>query len=706
METTAKRFPGNGNNDKTSKKMTVIDDLVETINDTKCGYEKCKSRVCNDDDDDGAKKHAQHLKRCSRCKSRWYCSIDCQRADFPSHMKECRRKAAAAAKLAASDTTSSNKGLRNKMWTTHQHQQYQVEEREGKGRCLVATRTIHPKERITPPNNSAYSTPDNDYWDPIVPPVLNEDRRGVCCALCFREISLLLDADHQYHQHQHQHHRRSTPQTQNPLYQLKFCSQQCSNKARGLGLFEEETAISRFYQQAISSNTGVPPRIFSTAILVFRIALRLLQNDPVAREQIDELQSKPPKNFQDEDTENSVDEFHHTHAVIAIAINMLQFHSSCQTKDETTGRMTPPSIGFFTEILWKIKLNGFSICDGQSVTFGVGLFRTPASFINHACGSGSGGRSITKASRINAIQTFYFRQGMMPCLCLTAFADEAIQPGDEICISYIDTMRPSHLRQDELKRTYYFQCKCVACTEHLESEDGWRMGLVCKRCETIYFARGVPTVSIENTDIIDTTKHPSSSRCLNCNNTDFSKSLDLIKDFEDGQKKQHGEQRVNVTTTQSRSRSQLHRTYTNLKNVCSNTSWYVQESGEELLQSMLDEFSSCGEDDEEKRQRIGFEALALIEELVSSKSHESGQARQYVDGADNDRRKSSRRTSSSFLRHYQLMYKGAKLRLFLIPDPRRSIQELQDVMKALSPYYPQDHEFINGLKECLRDAMR
>mmetsp|Transcript_22474 Transcript_22474/g.53044 ORF Transcript_22474/g.53044 Transcript_22474/m.53044 type:complete len:157 (+) Transcript_22474:35-505(+) len=156
--------------------MTVIDDTVEIINEAKsrCGYEKCKNRRRNDDDDDN-EKHSRELKRCSRCKSRWYCSINCQKADFPSHKKECRRIAAAASNVIISDEILGNKKSINNMWMNQQQKQYQVEEREeGKGRCLIATRTIHPKERIKPPNN-ACSPPDNDYWDPIVPPVLNED---------------------------------------------------------------------------------------------------------------------------------------------------------------------------------------------------------------------------------------------------------------------------------------------------------------------------------------------------------------------------------------------------------------------------------------------------------------------------------------------------------------------------------------------------
>ncbi|KAG2438223.1 hypothetical protein HYH02_010924 [Chlamydomonas schloesseri] len=37
------------------------------------------------------------LKKCSACKSAWYCGLDCQRQDFPRHKKECKALAAAAA---------------------------------------------------------------------------------------------------------------------------------------------------------------------------------------------------------------------------------------------------------------------------------------------------------------------------------------------------------------------------------------------------------------------------------------------------------------------------------------------------------------------------------------------------------------------------------------------------------------------------------
>ncbi|KAG2437487.1 hypothetical protein HXX76_006136 [Chlamydomonas incerta] len=36
------------------------------------------------------------LKKCSACKSVWYCGLDCQRKDFPGHKKQCKALAAAA----------------------------------------------------------------------------------------------------------------------------------------------------------------------------------------------------------------------------------------------------------------------------------------------------------------------------------------------------------------------------------------------------------------------------------------------------------------------------------------------------------------------------------------------------------------------------------------------------------------------------------
>jgi hypothetical protein len=126
------------------------------------------------------------------------------------------------------------------------------------------------------------------------------------------------------------------------------------------------------------------------------------------------------------------------------------------------------------------------------------------------------------------------------------------------------------------------------------------------------------------------------------------------------------------------------KTYENLQEGCFPSSWYVQESGERLVQAWLDLLASQSENSA-GQQKSATCALAILEELMIHCYTEP--------------------SSGSFLRRNILIYKAAKLRLFLKPDPRKAIQELETVLHSLSPYYPKTHELIVGLEACLHDAM-
>jgi hypothetical protein len=125
------------------------------------------------------------------------------------------------------------------------------------------------------------------------------------------------------------------------------------------------------------------------------------------------------------------------------------------------------------------------------------------------------------------------------------------------------------------------------------------------------------------------------------------------------------------------------KTYENLLEGCFPSSWYVQESGERLVQAWLDLLASQSENSA-VQQKSATRALAILEELMIHCYTEA--------------------SSGSFLRRNILIYKAAKLRLFLKPDPHKAIQELETVHHSLSPYYPKTHELIVGLQACLHDA--
>jgi MYND finger len=225
-----------------------------------CAYERCQYHRNKEEEDEDNR--VAKLKRCSRCRTRWYCSLTCQKADFPKHRKECRPWEK------VDDNNDNSKG--DTKSAAHDNQ-YIVEEREGKGKCLVATCVIHPKERIRGCRDNK-----EGCWDPLIPPVLNDDRRGTCCALCFHDLSSSATI------------YESEVRPPNLLYRLRFCSYVCRNEATRLGYYDEELAISRLCQNPLHH---IPPRIFSTAILLYRIVLRLHNHN--VKQQLEELQSKP-----------------------------------------------------------------------------------------------------------------------------------------------------------------------------------------------------------------------------------------------------------------------------------------------------------------------------------------------------------------------------------------------------------------------------
>jgi len=633
------------------------------------------------------------LKRCSRCHNAWYHDNVCQRKHFPAHKKECRRNQHQQQQPQFNTVNningfrydnSSNNSLQIDNINNHtiSYLQFAVQERKGRGKCFVALSKIQKGERIIPsklespsPSPSAtdhnYDEKGNDFWRPLILPVLYEEYRTSRCALCFNQLRAESTCSFD---------NGDLPKPNNSQsYIIHFCSKVCLEIATRHNLHQEEQAI----RYLIEKGNG-PPRILSTAVLLYRILVRE-KNDTKTRNKVHQLQSKKIRcdiksdiDIRDFNTKNILklnDEDHddesssrlYTQGVIATVMGMLQY-SSALTNDYN------PSMEYLVGMIHRIQVNGFSIYGGEEfITYGFGIFDMP-SFMNHSC-------------RPNAIQTFLLRQGMPPALYITAFQN--ISPNQEICISYIDTFCPRHVRRKRLEQGYYFLCTCELCgninsNNNIVQDDYTKtIGIRCQDCKS-------PVVIQVGEWWMAPARPNHVYCCTDCNNTDFESTLRLLREFENQIITKHGYSKIMCRS----SKEDMNKTYEILKKICYMDSWYVQAAGEYTLQNCLDELS-MQRDNPVQEQHTAWRALKIVEELLSDASSSSPTR-------TNDTLAAS---TSTFLKYQQLRYKAAKLRLFLIPYPRQSIQELKIVLDSLSPFFHNDHELIIGLKACLVNAM-
>ncbi|KAF7724420.1 hypothetical protein EC973_001084 [Apophysomyces ossiformis] len=96
------------------------------------------------------------------------------------------------------------------------------------------------------------------------------------------------------------------------------------------------------------------------------------------------------------------------------------------------------------QMLCRFRCNNFAIHDDQLFAIGEGTYPI-ASLFNHSC-------------RPNAIIMF---DGAL----LILKAIENIEPGEEVTIAYVDTVHSRTYRQQFLCDKYFFQCRCVRCSD-------------------------------------------------------------------------------------------------------------------------------------------------------------------------------------------------------------------------------------------------
>uniref|UniRef100_A0A8V0XTM1 [histone H3]-lysine(4) N-trimethyltransferase n=1 Tax=Gallus gallus TaxID=9031 RepID=A0A8V0XTM1_CHICK len=103
----------------------------------------------------------------------------------------------------------------------------------------------------------------------------------------------------------------------------------------------------------------------------------------------------------------------------------------------------PPAIDFF-QIFTKVTCNCFTISNGEMQDVGVGLYPS-MSLLNHSCDP-------------NCVIIFEGYQLLLRSI-------REIQIGEELTISYIESLMPTSERQKQLKRQYCFECDCCLCQD-------------------------------------------------------------------------------------------------------------------------------------------------------------------------------------------------------------------------------------------------
>ncbi|XP_050750884.1 histone-lysine N-methyltransferase SMYD3 isoform X1 [Gymnogyps californianus] len=101
----------------------------------------------------------------------------------------------------------------------------------------------------------------------------------------------------------------------------------------------------------------------------------------------------------------------------------------------------PPAIDFF-QIFTKVTCNCFTISNGEMQDVGVGLYPS-MSLLNHSCDP-------------NCVIVFEGYQLLLRSV-------REIQIGEELTISYIESLMPTSERQKQLIRQYCFECDCLLC---------------------------------------------------------------------------------------------------------------------------------------------------------------------------------------------------------------------------------------------------
>lgn len=444
------------------------------------------------------------LQRCSRCKNVFYHDAICQRNHFQKHRKECRPP-----ENSQSDVLRPQQQYQQTIKTKEENlmeiplmtsaidyspenrrvtlpKGVSVCEKQGRGKCLVATTEIaagelissllcHHSQESTHPAESAATTATSAVsgaYSPMVPPVLVEQYRQTRCAYCFGKIV---------------NQEEKIVLCKLNRYAVLFCSETCfiaGGVKRG-GLDDddlwslESKAVYAMCNGAVGG-TG-PPKVLPMAVLMYRILLavgwgHLKWTDVTTLHYADNWTARTAIAAPWIKLDSSYEESRlcHQQAVLMTvqALVEVTINARLSPRPQRGGRQQQvydqrrlmlkslANDKDLEALLSRLKLNCFTIhrempSDGDELisfndeAIGFGAFQHPARRINHSC-------------RPNALQSLSVGSpGYLPSLSVKTI--KTIPPGCDICISYIDVHHSKQQRQEKLWKDYGFLCQCSLC---------------------------------------------------------------------------------------------------------------------------------------------------------------------------------------------------------------------------------------------------
>jgi len=116
--------------------------------------------------------------------------------------------------------------------------------------------------------------------------------------------------------------------------------------------------------------------------------------------------------------------------------------------EEFLGEETP-TFDQFMEVLGRLYINGFEICDKDMNTYGWGVYLGP-SILDHSCQPNS---TVSFSGCLLSVQTVV-----------------AIPRLEDAFISYLDPSLPGPVRRSKMETNYFFTCECVKC-KHSHSRE-------------------------------------------------------------------------------------------------------------------------------------------------------------------------------------------------------------------------------------------